>query len=142
MPSTVQDIFDLTVDLIDERLASGAVNATTTAVYKARTPGILNLWQNEMAIELLVTTPTKLTALTDNMNIDYPNNAAYFLASHLLLVEDPSIASFFNEKFIETKQVIIKNRPATIEPIIDVYADENDNAFNGYKGLDDNFYNF
>lgn len=44
---TVQQIFDLMVDLIDERLASGLVNATTTAVYKARTPSIINIWQSE-----------------------------------------------------------------------------------------------
>ena len=45
---TVQDIFNLACDLIDERLASGAINATTTAVYKARTPGVLNLFQNRV----------------------------------------------------------------------------------------------
>ncbi len=44
---TAQDIFNITADLIDERLANGTINATTTAVYKARTPGILNLWQSE-----------------------------------------------------------------------------------------------
>jgi len=44
---TVLEIFNLAIDLIDEKLATGAVNATTTAVYKARTPGILNIWQNE-----------------------------------------------------------------------------------------------
>ncbi|MGV8982150.1 hypothetical protein [Clostridium sp.] len=45
---TAQNIYDLAIDLIDERLASGAINATTTAVYKARTPGILNLFQNRV----------------------------------------------------------------------------------------------
>jgi hypothetical protein len=44
---TVQDIYNITIDLIDEKLATGAINANTTAVYKARTPGILNLWQGE-----------------------------------------------------------------------------------------------
>lgn len=44
---TAQQIFDISCDLIDEKLATGAINATTTATYKARTPGILNIWQAE-----------------------------------------------------------------------------------------------
>lgn len=44
---TGQDIFELAIDLMDEKLASGAINGTTTAVYKARTPGILNIFQAE-----------------------------------------------------------------------------------------------
>lgn len=46
---TAQQIFDLTMDLVNKRLANGTVNANTTAVYKARTPGILTMWQNENA---------------------------------------------------------------------------------------------
>lgn len=46
---TAQQIFDLAADLINKRLANGTINATSTAVYKARTPGILTLWQNENA---------------------------------------------------------------------------------------------
>jgi hypothetical protein len=46
---TAQQIFDLAMDLVNKRAANGIINATTTAVYKARTPGILTLWQNENA---------------------------------------------------------------------------------------------
>lgn len=35
---TINDIFSITVDLIDERLDSGIIDATNTANYSVRTP--------------------------------------------------------------------------------------------------------
>lgn len=46
---TAQQIFDITCDLINKRQANGIINASTTAIYKARAPGILTLWQSEIA---------------------------------------------------------------------------------------------
>ncbi len=49
MPITAQNIFDLSMDLINKRLSNGTINPTTTSIYKARATGILTLWQNEIA---------------------------------------------------------------------------------------------
>jgi hypothetical protein len=46
--TTVQEVFEITMDLIDERLDSGVIDATDTASYKAKTPGILNVLQSEL----------------------------------------------------------------------------------------------
>lgn len=122
----VSDIFSLCVDLIDERLVTGAVNGANTNIYKARTPGILNLWQNEMCTDLLLPNPPTLTSINDTLTINYVSNGAYFLAAHLLLVEDASSANFFNQKFEETKTSILNHIPVSSVPIIDVYSDPND----------------
>lgn len=139
MATTAQNVFDLAMDLLDERLESGSTDTNNTSVFKVRTPGLLTLWQNEMALGLLITAPNPITALTDTMTIVYPDNAAYYLAAHLSLVEDPSTASFFNERFIETKAAILRKQPSTIIPITDVYADTELNAFNDAKSIDCNY---
>jgi len=45
---TVNDIFEHTMSLIDERLESGLVDATSTAIFKKNTPFLLTILQNEV----------------------------------------------------------------------------------------------
>jgi hypothetical protein len=45
---TVNDIFEHTMSLIDERLDSGLVDATSTAIFKKNTPYLLTILQNEV----------------------------------------------------------------------------------------------
>lgn len=45
---TAQDIYNIVIDLIDERLDNGEINTDDTKDYLARTPGILTTLQNEM----------------------------------------------------------------------------------------------
>lgn len=48
MSITAKQIFEMTMDLIDERLDTGLIDEDATADYKARTPGILTTLQNEL----------------------------------------------------------------------------------------------
>ena len=118
---TVQDIFNLAIDLIDERLASGAINATNTTVYKARTPGLLTSWQNEIATSLNIAIPTPITTLTQEITIGDRISGQYYLASQFLLVDDPDRANFFNEKFMENKRLYLSRLPVSVMPITNVY---------------------
>jgi hypothetical protein len=45
---TVQEVFELTMALADELTSTGAIDANNTADYKARTPRIVNMLQNEL----------------------------------------------------------------------------------------------
>ena len=45
---TVNDVFEHTMSLIDERLDSGLVDATSTAIFKKNTPYLLTILQNEV----------------------------------------------------------------------------------------------
>jgi hypothetical protein len=45
---TAQEIFEITVDLISERLDTGLVDDTNTLNYQKRTPGLLTMLQNEI----------------------------------------------------------------------------------------------
>mgnify|MGYP001216255132 CR=1 FL=1 len=48
MSKTVSDIFDITMDLIDERLDTGLLSEEDTISYQVKTPGLLNALQNEL----------------------------------------------------------------------------------------------
>lgn len=48
MSVTAQEIFNITMSLADEITDSGYIDPTNTASYRVRTPGILNILQNEL----------------------------------------------------------------------------------------------
>lgn len=121
MATTGQQTFDLSCDLINKRLPTGQINTATTASYKARCLGLLNSWQEELAISLNVAVPSLMTDLSQNLTLNYPSCAAYFLATNFLLIEDPDSAGFFNDKFEEFKRMLMKKQPIAPATITDVY---------------------
>ena len=48
LATTAQQVFDWTMDLIDERLDSGLISVSDTISYNVKTPGILTLLQTEL----------------------------------------------------------------------------------------------
>jgi hypothetical protein len=48
MATTAQQVFDITMDLIDERLDNGTISLSDTLDYNVKTPGILNILQSEL----------------------------------------------------------------------------------------------
>ena len=123
MSYTVQEVFDVAVgDLIGKRQADGTIDQLKVAKWKARTLGILTSWQNEMAVLLNVDVPDPLTSMTDEITIDAKNCAEFYLASQLLIVEDPSSSSFYNTKYEENRNTRVRKQPATEETITDVYG--------------------
>lgn len=48
MTVTAEQVFNLAMDLMQERLSSGTIDTTRTAVYRATTPGILTILQAEL----------------------------------------------------------------------------------------------
>lgn len=69
--------------------------------------------------------PTLITALSETLQLDditARRVLPYGLAAQLMLTENPAIASYFNERFIEMKADASKKPPAQIEQITDVYG--------------------
>lgn len=48
MTTTAQQVFDIAMDLIDERLDDGTISASDTLDYNVKTPGLLNVLQSEL----------------------------------------------------------------------------------------------
>lgn len=48
MSTTAQQVFNIAMDLIDERLDDGTISASDTLDYNVKTPGLLNILQTEL----------------------------------------------------------------------------------------------
>jgi hypothetical protein len=68
--------------------------------------------------------PVQITTLTQTLEVDEITSmsGAYFLAAHLMLVEDPDSASFFEQKYEEHKIDSNVKEPMPPQKIIDVYS--------------------
>jgi hypothetical protein len=72
---------------------------------------------------IYVPVPIVITSLTQNLQIDdtaSTNCLTYFLAAHLLLMEDPEISSFFNQMYMEARKEMTRKQPSSVENIEDV----------------------
>ena len=102
-----QDIYDITMALIDEMRNDGSVDYTSTKDYTARTPGILTILQTEVIIELKkrganVSSLDRITKM--NQEVDLEDDICmgvlpYGLASRLLAQEDVSLSNDFSSLY-------------------------------------------
>jgi hypothetical protein len=68
--------------------------------------------------------PITITALAQTLQVDdiVAMSGSYYLASHLLLIEDPASASFFQQVFEELRIESRRKQPAPMMKIEDVYG--------------------
>lgn len=67
--------------------------------------------------------PTAITVLSQTIEVDdhLAISGAYYLATHLLLVEEPAMSSYFEQKYNELLALAMRPKPAQKVAIIDVY---------------------
>jgi len=134
MATTAQKVFDIAMGLIDEvDENSGSTNTSDTLEYKQRTLLILNALRGELypysdtySVIAAGTRPicTAITALTDVLDLDdflAQSVLPYGLAAQLLVDENPSSASFLQQRYAELTQKASKI-PVESEDITDVYG--------------------
>lgn len=120
MSTTGEQAFTLCMAIIDEFTLNGTVDASSTADYRSKSPTILTLLVTELAgmeqVESDFITdlaqPLVLSDRTSRLILPYG------LAAHLLLDENPDVASFCNQRYEELKRTI----PQSFQPITDVYG--------------------
>jgi hypothetical protein len=131
--TTAQDVFDIAMGMMDEVL-NGNTNTGDTAEYKGRTLYILNA----LAGELYPYSDTYTVGEAGKRPIveriedfasgigldDYICRSVmpYGLAAHLLLDENPTSASFFQQRYEELVRGLSSGIPAASEDIVDVYG--------------------
>lgn len=102
-------IFDAAIRLMDEQHGvSGETRTADTEAYRMRTLGILNVLRHELypystTFEVGTVCP-ELVDLTQKLNLDDTLAQAvlpYGLAAHLLLGENNTMASFFQQRYAE-----------------------------------------
>lgn len=132
---TAQRVFDIAMGLIDEvNESSGATDTADTKEYKVRSLLILNALQGELyqySDTYEITEPNKrpvlfpLQSFGEVINLDdyiCGTVLPYGLAAQLLLDENPSSASFFQQRYEELRNGMTKGFPTESEAITDVYG--------------------
>lgn len=72
---TGNDVYNIAMSLIDERLESGVIDATSTATYEKNAPFILNLLQADLVDKIDTKTHTITKALTETYeSYDMPSD--------------------------------------------------------------------
>lgn len=135
--TTGEQVFELTMSLIDELDDSGEYDTSDTQEYRNRTLSILNVLRGELYIYsdthgLNAEWATGrrpivglLTDLEDVIDLDdyiCQSVLPYGLAAHLLLDENPTTAGFFQQRYDELKRDLARGLPAESEDIVDVYG--------------------
>jgi len=105
---TFNEIFDIAMDLADERATSGAINVGSTALYRAKAPGLFTILQAEVGLSS-GSPAAVVSALTEECLLpDYAAVAVlpYGLVAHLMADENPPVASFYQQRYEEAKRKI------------------------------------
>ena len=126
-----EDIFKMTMAMIDEMSTTGELDPTTTAEYKAKAPSILTMLQAEIiGIENRYRDkdeqiqPVPIEDLEQPLQIDTIKAATLLsngLAANLMIVEDKALANFFEQRYEEMKGMFLKPTPRKPETRRDVY---------------------
>lgn len=126
-----EEIFKITMSMIDAMNTSGELDPTTTAEYRAKAPTILSMLQAEIigienryrdAKEQIQ--PIPIEDLEQPLQIDVIKATTLLtngLAANLMVVEDKSLANFFEQRYEEMKGMFLKPKPRKPETRRDVY---------------------
>lgn len=116
-----EDIFRITMAMIDEMLESGDLDAETTAEYRAKAPSILTMLQTELIgidnrfrEEEERVEPVPIETLDQTVQVDTIKATTLLtngLAAQLMLHEDKALANYFEQRYQEMKGMFIKPTP-------------------------------
>lgn len=133
MSTTAQWVFETAVHLMD-RTSSGVADHAGTQEYKSRCTAILNVLCGECFAASDTFSHTRggtrplcpvLEGLEEELALDDTlcrTVLPYGLAAHLLLEEDPSSSSFFQQRYEEMLDRARRTLPAASESITDCYG--------------------
>ena len=128
---TGEEVFTMTMAMIDEMLASGQLDAETTQEYRAKAPSILTMLQAELVgIENRYRKkedyiyPVVIEKLDQTFQVDDIKAQTLLtngLAAQLMLHEDKALANYFEQRYQEMKGMFLKPTPRAPETREDVY---------------------
>lgn len=135
MSTTAQWVFEKAMHLMDEvNESTGAADTNDTKEYKNRTLAILNILRIECfpaSDTYVVTTPGKrpvcpeIEDFSTEIGLDdgiCQGVLPYGLTAHLLLDENPTVASYFQQRYEELLSQAKRGLPTQAEDIEDLYG--------------------
>lgn len=147
MSVTVQQVFDTAIRLMDaQNESTGSTDTADTKEYRLRTPSLLNSILDRAysasdnypaALDGKRPICPKVTAMEDEIQLDEylcTGILPYGLAGLLLTEENPTLANFFWQTFLEQLEAAKRALPAGEDSIEDVYGILADNLEYGRFG--------
>lgn len=135
MATTVQEIFEITMDLMDERLDSGVIDATDTALYRVKTPGILNVLQAELLKqgEIYSTFSISNKPIENELGFRAEFNVVNFQGTDQVYNSNSAVQAYYFE-VDDTATVYIEDFTSTWNTLATISATST-NGFTAYKGV-------
>lgn len=122
MAVEVRQVFDQAMGIMDELSSTSQTQTSDTKEYEYRTPAIINMMVAELKIFLGDTkgwTPVEgLDDYIPGVDTTFALGAmGYGLAANLLVDENPTAASFYQQRYEEMRRQYIKARPSEMGEI-------------------------
>lgn len=124
--TTVESVFASAMGLMDELDPQGGAQSADTKDYERRAPAILNALCAELRTltgegsDWLPASGTEdLLPVEENYGL---SALPYGLAANLLVDENPSAASFYQQRYEELRAMFIARLPASVEDIELLYG--------------------
>jgi predicted glutamine amidotransferase len=122
---TANDVFEITIDLISERLDSGLKDATNTINFEKRTPRLLNMIQMELSRDLQYTKTVNIssTDTKEYIEVDLPDDyLSFYRLTDSNLVTQTNYRIIGNKLYVfdDTNYILFyKYIPTTITALTD-----------------------
>ena len=130
----VEDVFDAAMGIMDELAAGGQALTPDTEEYAQRTPAIINALVSELKIltgEREEWLPVE--SLEERVPVGDTSYALgalpYGLAANLLIDENPSAASFYQQRYEELRALFVSRLKASVEDIDMLYGGVGEGRF-------------
>lgn len=123
----VQDVFDAAMGIMDELNQQGQAQTADTNEYAFRTPSIMNMMVGELNMYLgnhedwLPMTSMEDVVPTADTNFAM-SAMPYGLAANLLIDENPTAASFYQQRYEELRAAWLKCQKAEVGDIVNLYG--------------------
>ena len=123
----VNDVFDAAMGIMDELGQTGQAQTSDTQEYEYRTPAIINMLVGELHMLLgnrdNWLPVTSLDDMVPTADTNYALSALpYGLAANLLIDENPTAASFYQQRYEELRAYYLARQQAEVGDITDLYG--------------------
>lgn len=123
----VSDVFDAAMGIMDELGQTGQAQTSDTQEYEYRTPAIINMLVGELHMLLgnrdNWLPVTSLDDMVPTADTNYALSALpYGLAANLLIDENPTAASFYQQRYEELRAFFLARQEADVGDITDLYG--------------------
>lgn len=127
MAVAISDVFSAAMAIMDELSNTGQAQTTDTKEYEYRAPSIINMMVSELkmltgdfedwlAVE-------SMDDLVPEANTSYALGCMpYGLAANLLVDENPTAASFYQQRYEELRDIYVSRQSASMDDITNLYG--------------------